>query len=273
MKAADDSLSFRRKAKRIRSASPSRLESRLSFRCRQSKNPASSFRRFLMSLPDKKTSLSASAPLRRGTYGVTLTQRGKEFSFKRISLQAYQPTDVTFTVPKSLDGVIVATVYDDHKTPMAERLLFRQPENNLKVQVIADRTDYVPGDKVTLRIITTDETGKPVGAVVGLTVTDSSVLEMIEKREQAPRLPVMVLLENDVQESVRRPRLPGRKQPQGAARNRSSAGHTRLAPVLQCRNRGSSTVQSRMGAVRLFRGVTVRAMNTDTGVYSRTQHQ
>src|SRR5207247_8506542 len=34
--------------------------------------------------------------------------------------------------------------------------------------------------------------------VVGLTVTDSSVLEMIEKREQAPRLPVMVLLESDV---------------------------------------------------------------------------
>ena len=38
----------------------------------------------------------------------------------------------------------------------------------------------------------------PSAAVVGLTVTDSSVLEMIEKREQAPRLPVMVLLENDV---------------------------------------------------------------------------
>ncbi len=35
--------------------------------------------------------------------------------------------------------------------------------------------------------------------MVGLTVTDSSVLEMIEKREQAPRLPVMVLLEDDVQ--------------------------------------------------------------------------
>ena len=66
------------------------------------------------------------------------------------------------------------------------------------MQVVADRTDYVPGDRVTLRVATTDEAGKPVGAVVGLTVTDSSVLEMIEKREQAPRLPVMVLLENDV---------------------------------------------------------------------------
>src|SRR5256884_2456467 len=35
--------------------------------------------------------------------------------------------------------------------------------------------------------------------MVGLTVTDSSVLEMIEKREQAPSLPVMVLLESEVQ--------------------------------------------------------------------------
>src|ERR1051326_2544719 len=133
-----------------------------------------------------------------GTYSVSLTQRGKEFSFKRVSLRAYHTTNVTFTVPKSLDGVIVATVYDSHNTPMAERLLFRQPEHKLKVRITADRTDYVPGDKVTLRVSTTDDAGKPVGAVVGLTVTDSSVLEMIEKREQAPRLPVMVLLENDV---------------------------------------------------------------------------
>jgi hypothetical protein len=35
---------------------------------------------------------------------------------------------------------------------------------------------------------------------VGLTVTDSSVLEMIDKREQAGRLPVMVLLESEVRD-------------------------------------------------------------------------
>jgi len=135
-----------------------------------------------------------------GMYGVAISQRGKEFSFKRVSLKAKQPTDVAFTVPKSLDGVIVATVYDDRKTPKAERLLFRQPEHNLKVQIVADRTDYVPGDRVTLRVTTTDDTGRPIGAVVGLTITDSSVLEMIDKREQAPRLPVMVLLENEVKD-------------------------------------------------------------------------
>ena len=37
-------------------------------------------------------------------------------------------------------------------------------------------------------------------AFAGITVTDDSILEMIEKREQAPRLPAMALLEPDVQE-------------------------------------------------------------------------
>src|SRR6267142_6059938 len=133
-----------------------------------------------------------------GAYGIALSQRGKEFAFKPITLRTNEPTDVTLAVPKSIDGVIVATVYHDRKTPMAERLLFRQPEHSLKVQIVADRADYVPGDKVNLRVTTTDDTGKPIGAMVGLTVTDSSVLEMIEKREQAPRLPAIVLFENDV---------------------------------------------------------------------------
>src|SRR5262245_16929833 len=135
-----------------------------------------------------------------GSFLIVLSQRGKELVIKPITLRANQPADFTLAVPKSLDGVIVATVYDDRMSPMAERLIFRQPEHKLKVQVVPDRTDYIPGDKVTLRVKTLDDTGKPVSAMVGLTVTDSSVLEMIEKREQAPLLPVMVLLENDVQD-------------------------------------------------------------------------
>jgi hypothetical protein len=135
-----------------------------------------------------------------GTYTIALTHHGRELSSRRVTLRANNPAEVVMTLAANVDGVIVATVYDDKGMPMAERLLFRQPEKNLKVRVTADSTDYVPGDKVTLRVSTTDESGKPVGAVVGLTVADSSVLEMIDKREQAPRLPVMVLLENDVKD-------------------------------------------------------------------------
>jgi A-macroglobulin TED domain/Carboxypeptidase regulatory-like domain/Alpha-2-macroglobulin family/MG2 domain len=199
-----------------------------------------------------------------GAYGVTLTQRGKEFAFKRVSLRPYQPTDVTFTVPKSLDGVIVATVYDAHNTPMAERLVFRQPETNLKVEIIADRMDYVPGDKVNLRVVTTDETGKPISAVVGLTVTDSSVLEMIEKREQAPRLPVMVLLENDVRNlSDAHVYLDesNAKAPLATDLLLGTQGWRRFI------NAGAGLINGvvRDGAGAVLPGVTVRVKNTDTG--------
>src|SRR5262245_30342508 len=144
-------------------------------------------------IPSQKDVVVRVAATAGGDYGIALSKRGKKFSFKSITLAANQPTDVMFNIPKSIDGVIVATVYDNRTTPMAERLLFRQPEHNLKVQIVPERSDYVPGDKVILRVTTTDDAGKPAGAIVGVTVTDSSVLEMIEKREQAPRVAVMVL--------------------------------------------------------------------------------
>ncbi len=139
---------------------------------------------------------------------VTLSRREAEVASVKRELKAGVPAEVTLTPPASADGVLIATVWDEsgpalglvNGTPLAERLVFRQPARGLNVSVKAAQGSYVPGDKATLAVTTTDDDGKPVGAVVGLTVTDDSVLEMIEKRDQPPRLPVMVLLENDVRE-------------------------------------------------------------------------
>lgn len=98
------------------------------------------------------------------------------------------------------DGVLIATVWGLDGLPLAERLVFRQPRQSVGVKITADAPQYVPGGKARLTLQTTSADGKPVDAVVGVTVADDSVLEMIERREQAPRLPVMVLLENDVRE-------------------------------------------------------------------------
>ena len=70
--------------------------------------------------------------------------------------------------PASADGVLVATVWDEKGTPLAERLIYRQPAKELKVSVLADQSTYVPADKVSLKITTTDERGNPVGGVVGV---------------------------------------------------------------------------------------------------------
>jgi len=105
--------------------------------------------------------------------------------------------------PKQLGdaaGVFIATAYDSDGKPLAERLVFRKPKQQVHIDIEANKNRYIPGDNVDLTIKTTDENGQPVSAVVGVSVTDDSVLEMIEKREQAPRLPVMVFLEPNVKE-------------------------------------------------------------------------
>jgi hypothetical protein len=204
-----------------------------------------------------------------GDYGIALSQGGKELAFKSITLKANQPADVAFTIPRSLDGVIVATVYDERRTPLAERLLFRQPEHNLKVSVTADRSDYVPGDKVTLRVTTTDDTGKPVGSMVGLTVTDSSVLEMIDKREQAPRLPVMALLENEVKNLADAHVYLDESNPKAPLATDlllGTQGWRRFATAGTGSLNGAIT-DSRNAFVP---GVTVRALNTATGLILTT---
>jgi len=102
--------------------------------------------------------------------------------------------------PDDPDGVLIATIWDKDGTPLAERLIFRQPAGSVNLKITADHQQYVPGGTARITFETTDAAGKPIDAVVGVSVTDDSVLEMIERREQAPRLPVMVLLESDVRE-------------------------------------------------------------------------
>jgi len=150
---------------------------------------------------------AAGAPVKLGvgvteerTVLVTLARREVEVASANLKVKPGGLAEVTLTPPASAEGILVATVWDDEGKPLAERLVYREPAKALKVSVARDRHAYVPGGEAKLIVKTTDADGKPVSAVVGLTVTDDSVLEMIEKREQAPRLPAMVFLEDDVRE-------------------------------------------------------------------------
>jgi hypothetical protein len=139
------------------------------------------------------------AASKAGEYRVTLRQREKEIATETVKLSANKPQDVSLKAAAA-DGVLIATVSDDAGKPLAERLVFREPAKNVNVKLTADQPRYVPGGDAKISVQTTDENGKPVSAVVGFAATDESVLEMIDKREQAPRLPVMVFLEGDVRE-------------------------------------------------------------------------
>lgn len=136
------------------------------------------------------------------TYRVSLAKREVEIAAYVVKqdVNIGELKRVSFDVPSSVDGVLTVTVTGQDEMPLAERLVFRQPASPLKISITPDKKTHIPGDKTKLTIKTMNAAGKPVPAMVGLTVTDDSVLEMIEKREQAPHLPVMVYLEPEVED-------------------------------------------------------------------------
>jgi len=119
---------------------------------------------------------------------------------KRAGLKPGMFHPISFNVAPNVDGVLTVTVWDKKGVPLAERLVFREPANPLKISIRSDKKSYIPGQHAKLTVKATDAYGKPASAVVGLTITDDSVLEMVEKREQAPRLPVMLFLEPEVKD-------------------------------------------------------------------------
>jgi hypothetical protein len=126
---------------------------------------------------------------------LTLAQREVE-----LASANFTGPEATITMdPKDAAGVLTATLWSESGEPLAERLVLRRPSHPLDIQISADHQRSAPGSEVKLTI-KTSVNQKPVPAWVGLTVTDDSVLQLIEKREQAPTLPAMALLEPEVEE-------------------------------------------------------------------------
>jgi len=129
-------------------------------------------------------------------------------TFRMLSgIKAAKPGDTNgdtaeFTIPLLADaaGILTVTAFDEQGKPLAERLVYRAPKNRVNIEIMPDSAQYTPGGQVQLTIKTTDSEGNPVAAVAGVTVTDDAVLEMIDTREQAPSLPAMVFLEQEVKD-------------------------------------------------------------------------
>jgi len=154
--------------------------------------------------PDEPVTLAVAGSPADRPLVVTLSKRETVLAKSQVKATgrtAAAVHDIAFALkPGDADGVLIATVWGADGMPLAERLVFRQPRKTINVKISADAPQYVPGGQARVTLQTTDQDGQPIDAVVGVTVTDDSVLEMIERREQAPRLPVMVLLESEVRE-------------------------------------------------------------------------
>jgi len=160
-------------------------------------------------LSNKKKSLTTK------TFLLQVFQREKEISSRWVRLEHLQTVEVALSLPHHICGVLRFTLTDtDTLLPVSERLIFRRGygmESNhtgLQIEIHADQLTYTPGGQVTVTFQTSLRNGRDTGtmdqqvvggAILGIAVTDDAVLQMVEKRKQPPRLPVMVFLEDDVQ--------------------------------------------------------------------------
>jgi hypothetical protein len=82
------------------------------------------------------------------------------------------------SLPPTATGVLRATVFDRNLQPIAERLVRRLAAQRLDVALTAQNAKLNPGDSQQITVRTTDETGAPQSAVVGIGVSDLAALSL-----------------------------------------------------------------------------------------------
>jgi hypothetical protein len=117
-------------------------------------------------------------------------------------------TDAVFRLPASAGGVCRVTVFEEvpagknqvQLKPVAERLLYRKPAQRVDVSITADQRRYVPGQRVNLTLLATDEKEKPKPAVLLVAVVDRSVLTLADEKTYRTQ-PTQLLLASEVRKA------------------------------------------------------------------------
>jgi hypothetical protein len=79
---------------------------------------------------------------------------------------------IKIPINNSPQGIAEATLFDGQLRPVAERLVFLHADQQLKISFDQVKDHYAPKEKVTLKIKTTDQRGKPVPTVLSARIYD-----------------------------------------------------------------------------------------------------
>ncbi len=112
--------------------------------------------------------------------------RGRLLDHLAVEVKANQPTPVKLAPAHGASGVYRVTVFEERAgqqlVPLAERLVYRRPVEQLRLEVQADRDSYAPGDKVTLTLRGTDEKRRAAPAVVLLSAVDLGIIKLADEK-------------------------------------------------------------------------------------------
>ena len=76
----------------------------------------------------------------------------------------------------ALQGIVEITLFDALKQPVAERLVYVNPEKKLSITATTDQKQYNSRDTGKVRLLVTDTSGKPVKAELAVSIFDKAYL-------------------------------------------------------------------------------------------------
>ena len=100
-------------------------------------------------------------------------------------------------------GLAQLTLFDNQERPHAERLVFLNKEKTLDINITTDKDQYLPREKVRMKIEVKDEDGKPVRGNFSVGVTDDKLLSFADDKQG--KMLAYLLLESDLKGEIEKP--------------------------------------------------------------------
>lgn len=100
-------------------------------------------------------------------------------------------------------GIVVFTLFNEDGVSESERLVFVNEHKGLNINLKLAKEKYEPREKVEVRIVTTDDNGKPVSAKLALAVVDDQLISFADDKQD--NLLTSMLLSTEVKGEIQEP--------------------------------------------------------------------
>jgi uncharacterized protein YfaS (alpha-2-macroglobulin family) len=121
---------------------------------------------------------------KRGTVYVDVVKDGQTILTRDLDITEGE-AELSLVATPELAGTVDVSAYmfGANAQPIADhQLVFVQPADELKVETVADRPMYKPGDDSHIRFHVTDKNGEGVRVALGLQIVDEAVFALAEKK-------------------------------------------------------------------------------------------
>jgi len=114
-------------------------------------------------------------------------------------------TSLSFELPKDKtpDGISQITLFDNTNKPQSERLIYIEKNQDLEVQLTADKATYKPEEKATINLSSKSKEGIAKSASFSLSVTDMN--GELEDKDLGSNICSHFLMESDIRGKVYNP--------------------------------------------------------------------